>query len=121
VIPEGTSDTTARARGSFDRIREKFRATIDDRIALLEVARRELGPTQRGLQALRAIAEEAHRICGVAETLGFVQIGATAARVESEARVLLRPDARTQQQDIRARVDPLIEQLLDGLEAALEG
>lgn len=112
---------TAEDRGTdrFAGIRQKFRDSIDDRIVLLETARQRMAAGQDASLALQTMAEEAHRISGVADTLGFSRLGAAAARFEAESLALRA--ARQPAHAIRARMDPLTEDLLDLLEAALEG
>lgn len=102
----------------FAGIRRKFRNTIDNRIVVLETARRDVSNGHRVTDALKNMAEEAHRISGVAQTLGFVQLGAAAARLEAEILVLRKAGCTAC--EMQARVDPLTEDLLDRLEDALK-
>lgn len=101
----------------FAGVRRKFRDTIDERIVFFETARRDIEVGRNPPGVLRAMAEEAHRISGVAATLGFPALGTAAARLESE--ILAGMSRGSMPPTFALAILPLTEELLDLLEGAL--
>lgn len=103
----------------FDRARALFAARIEEQIIRIEQCRLDLlsgrGP---GGAALDEIEAHAHKISGVAETVGYPRVGRLAGGVET----LIGQGRREGLSDraILQCVEPALEVLLDALEAVLD-
>lgn len=99
-------------------LRAKFIASILPRLAELETLRRQVAADAAGMQALTEIGHVAHRISGVAATLGFARAGELASEVDRQATAVRSG------QELFAwawpRTEPVLEALMDELEAQLD-
>lgn len=102
----------------FAPIRRRFIETIDDRIAMFEAMKMHLPDQPSAGEALSAIAAEAHKIAGVAETLGFGDVGRAA--LATEAAIAPFQARRMATADAWRAAQPHLETLLDALEALVE-
>jgi HPt (histidine-containing phosphotransfer) domain-containing protein len=103
----------------FDRARALFAARIEEQIIRIEQCRLDLlSGRSPGRAALDEIEAHAHKISGVAETVGCPRAGRLAAGVER----LIGQGRREGLSDraILQAIEPALEALLDALEAVLE-
>lgn len=110
--------TEAGDEPDFAPIRQRFIETIDDRIAQFEAMKAHLPDQPSASEALFAIAAEAHKIAGVAETLGFFAVGRAA--LDTEAAIAPFQARRTTAADAWRVAEPHVETLLDALETLVE-
>lgn len=103
----------------MDRALEPVRAVFvngfEDQIIAFEMLKLEIARVGAA-DALQELAIRVHKIAGVAETLGFREIGARSAQVESRINELAGTDPRK----VLSAIDIDLEVLLDLLEAELE-
>lgn len=66
----------------LDTIRAKFIALLDDRLDELECLREHIDQEEQSQNALRQTQSIAHKIYGSAGTLGFTDLGQSAAETE---------------------------------------
>ena len=92
-------------------LQQSFRDSLEGRILNLEAATALLRRDKLHKQALVLIRRDCHKIAGIAESLGFGQIGRFAASID-----LMFAKDRASWPDIEAPV----EKLLDAMEAGLE-
>lgn len=121
-VPEGrgnrNADIGGRVPASLRPVQAKFCALIVQRILTFEALRKDLETGQNPQQALLDMAALAHKIAGVAETLGFSKAGRSAAEVER--RITKGMAVKMQNPAIWGAVQPVLDSLLDELEALLD-
>ncbi len=116
----GAAAKTTAAQGAVEQalagLRRDFCKGLEERICRIETARVSLGAGAQGTaRALSVISAEAHRISGVAGSLGLASIGDMARDLETAIEGLPRgfPAERG------AELDMQVERLLDLLEEHL--
>jgi len=112
------SDLTQRVA----QVRAGFLDTLDERILDLEGLKAMVIKGQKRGEALQAIANKAHRIRGVAGTLGFAALGALAGQVDDAFSAFCDAESRSHQQ-LRAfwkDGGPLLESMLDEMERLMD-
>lgn len=106
----------------FEQIRLRFIEELDDRILDIEALKRMILNGDREQEALAEIISRAHKIRGVAGTLGLGDLGDAASRLENRYIELFQSQ-RPQQATFSDRwslLAPYLETLLDQMECALE-
>lgn len=101
----------------LERARALFEARIEEQVLRIEQCRRDVKAGRAPDRALSEIAGHAHKIAGVAGTVGHPRLGELAGRVET-----LIGQARSEGLSETAILKGLhhdLEQMLDALEAAL--
>lgn len=103
-------------------VRAGFLDALDERILDLEGLKAMVIKEQRRGEALQAIANQAHRIRGVAGTLGFEALGTLAAQVDDEFSAFCNAESRSHQQLVAFWEDggPLLESMLDEMERIMD-
>lgn len=119
LVPErpGAAPREAVAPG-LAAIQARFLELICDRVLVFETLKKGLEANRKPALALTGIAELAHKIAGVAATLGFPHAGELAADVERAVRdgaAAGMPALQTWK-----RVAPTLELFLDELESLLD-
>ncbi|NEY92142.1 Hpt domain-containing protein [Tabrizicola oligotrophica] len=119
LVPErpGSAPREAVAPG-LAAIQARFLELICDRVLVFETLKKDLEANRKPALALTRIADLAHKIAGVAATLGFPHAGELAADVERAVRdgaAAGMPALQTWE-----RVSPTLEQFLDELESLLD-
>lgn len=117
----GSAAKTSAVQGSVEQalaeLRRDFCRGLEERICRIEAARVSLGTDAQGAaKALNVISAEAHRISGVAGSLGLASVGNMARDLETAVEGLPKgalPAARA------AELDRQVERLLDLLEEHL--
>jgi HPt (histidine-containing phosphotransfer) domain-containing protein len=100
------------------RIRSSFIASLIERSLILESLKAEVNSSQHPERALFAIGEIAHKMAGVAETLGLQRLGALSVKLDNLIGV-----ARSSEQYSSKTwnsVEDVVEDLLDEMEALLD-
>lgn len=100
------------------RIRREFISTLTERCLTLEALKAEVTSSQNPERALFAIAEMAHKMAGVAGTLGLEQLGQVSAKLD-EIIGAARSNTQAAAQTWRIAED-VFEDLLDEMEALLD-
>lgn len=99
-------------------VQTRFREMIVDRILMFEAMKCAIEANDQPAQALDKIGDLAHKIAGVAATLGYPYAGQLATGVEQAVRdgdAAGRPT-----QETWGRLQPSLEALLDELERLLD-
>ncbi len=112
------SGVSERIPPSLVEIQARFRAMIVDRILMFEALKRAIEVNQQPAQALGAISDLAHKISGVAATLGYPHAGQLAAEIEQaihDGNVAARSAHQTWN-----CIQPDLEALMDELESLLD-
>lgn len=100
-------------------VRQHFVNALPDRILRFEALKQMVtGQQHTPLQVLSAIADLAHKIAGVAETLGFAQVGQMA--IELDRKITTGIKAQMPPGELWAAVSLLLERLLDEMEARID-
>ncbi len=100
-------------------VRNRFVDTLGDRILRLENLKHLIETGGHDPRAvLKAIGDTAHKIAGVAETLGFAEIGQLCVVVDR--RILSGTAEQTPCRRLWAEVAGPLEALLDAMEAQLD-
>lgn len=99
--------------------RRQFVATVDERIGRIEAMSQFLGQAPGTKAVMQRIVDEAHKISGVAATLGFVELGEAAAQGEILLRRAL--DGSVAPAAGWNAAKPFIDEMLDRLEAIVTG
>lgn len=99
-------------------VRDRFLALILPRMLEFETLGRDIRSGQRPAQAIVEIGNLAHKIAGVAETLGFAVVGQCASAVDR--RITIAKQAQHPVDAVWRDVEPMLESLQDALEALLE-
>ena len=99
-------------------VQTRFREMIVDRILVFEAMKRAIETNHQPAQALDKIGDLAHKIAGVAATLGYPYAGQLAAGVEQAVRD--GDAARKPTQETWGHLQPNLEALLDELERLLD-
>lgn len=115
--PDGQSQNTANIEQALFTLRKNFCDGLDERICRIETAwvSAKNGSMDMG-NALAVVEFEAHRISGVAGSLGLKQVGRQAH--ELEARIMATPKSASSDHD-QAALDTQINGFLDLLEQEL--
>lgn len=98
-------------------IRKRFCDMAVDRILAFESMKMAIEANRQPEHALDEIANLAHKITGVAATLGYPQAGQLAAEVEQTVRA--GTSSGTSAHQTWTNVEPILEALLDELESLL--
>ncbi len=112
------SDLTKRVA----QVRAGFVETLDERILDLEGLKAMVIKGQRRGEALQAIANQAHRIRGVAGTLGFESLGTLAGKVDEAYAEFCSAPSRSHEELVafwRAN-SPALESMLDEMERLMD-
>ena len=117
----GAAAKTTAAQGAVEQalagLRRDFCKGLEERICRIETARVSLGAGAQGTaRALAVISAEAHRISGVAGSLGLASIGDMARDLETAIEGLPRGVLPAER---GAELDMQVERLLDLLEEHL--
>ena len=99
-------------------VQTRFRALIVDRLLVFEALKKDIEANRHQAQALGKIADLAHKIAGVAATLGYPRVGGLAADIELAVRN--GDAAATSSHQTWRGVQPVLEALLDELEILLD-
>jgi chemotaxis protein histidine kinase CheA len=83
-------------------VRQRFVAKLDARIDEIDLAIPQLG-REGGLDALKVVHRNAHGLCGIGPTLGFVETGKAARSIERLLLVAVKAE-RTLTADETTRV-----------------
>ena len=93
-------------------IRTRFLEDMKERLNGLNDLRAQIADRKNAPTALDQIGKHAHKMAGVAETLGFPKLGVLASQVDSEIRSALSGDLTNEQIDVLAcDVNALLEHL----------
>ena len=118
VADPSKSGLPERISPSLVGVQARFRARIVDRILVFEAMKNAIEVNHQPAQALGKIADLAHKIAGVAATLGYPYAGQLAAEVEQAVRDG-DAAARSSHQTWNC-VQPSLEALMDELESLLD-
>lgn len=80
-------DVEAGISAKFAAARMKFLDLVEERMSEITRVRRDVAHGADAAEGLRAIAGVAHKICGVAATLGFSSVGDEAREIEESFRM----------------------------------
>jgi HPt (histidine-containing phosphotransfer) domain-containing protein len=108
---------SAEMEGHLARLREKFLASLVERVLAFEEMKRVLRSDRNSATALQTIYDLAHKISGVAATLGFADVGALSS--EMEHRISGGRAKANSVDDIFCDTLPVLEDLLDEMERLL--
>ncbi|MGK7653623.1 MULTISPECIES: Hpt domain-containing protein [unclassified Roseovarius] len=99
---------------ALEGMRRDFCAGLDARICRIESARLDVASDTRA--ALESLKFEAHRICGVAGSLGLNAVSAQARALEEHVgRIEGRPLSPDEQKELNRRVEDFLDLLEDHL------
>lgn len=112
--PSGGDQPVPRA---LERARALFESRLEEQILCIEQCRRDVAAGHAPDRALSEIAAQAHKIAGVAGTVGHTQLGELSATVETLIGQA-RNEGLAEEAILKGLHDDL-EQMLDALEAAL--
>ncbi|WP_212525568.1 Hpt domain-containing protein [Actibacterium sp. MT2.3-13A] len=103
---------------ALERARVVFEAKLEEQIIRIEQCQRDVAADRAPGKAMREIGALAHKISGVAETVGHPNIGALAGTVD----ILIAQGQHNglSEKAILKRINPTLERMLDALEAALD-
>jgi len=110
------ADKAAQLNAGLARVRERFILSLSDRIDALYELLRELQDQEAWPDACADIRADAHKLHGICGSVGFPEIGASAARLEQEIDAL---GAELSQKDIDL-VRRFLNRLLDEMEQNLD-
>jgi len=99
-------------------IQTRFRESIFDRIMAFETLKKDVESGRSLRRALRDMAGLAHKIAGVAGTLGYPHVGHLAAEVD--LCITLGLSDGSSPTDTWRRLHPALDALLDELETLLD-
>jgi len=99
-------------------IREKFLLNIDDRIALFDDLLAQIETGEDMEDALKQISANAHKISGVARTLGFADLGLMTSKIETDFGKAL---AGTLSENTVSPLISQVEEMLDHLVSLSSG
>lgn len=99
-------------------MRTKFVGQMLSRLGQLEALRCAVNDGREPLPSMAEIGQIAHRMSGVAETLGFARIGRLSMEVDMQVAAALSTQGQVSQS--WRSVEPLLEDLLDEMEANLD-
>ena len=113
VMPSNVENSLAQ---TLQLVRRKFIDSLFDRILFFETVTVEYAQTGDHEKALRDISWAAHKITGIAGTLGFEDIGEQARHIEQAIGLGVKaPNPYTM-----SSVAPILETFLDNLEVILD-
>jgi len=115
-MPEQELTESETFEAMFGPIRARFRQSMVAHVEAMERAT-DQGEGLRTPGALEAVAARAHKISGVAATLGYVEIGRSATAVETSIVALERSTTFTVS-DLE-RLYPLVWDLVDRMQAEI--
>lgn len=112
------SDFSAEMERQLTKLRDKFRASLVERILAYEEMRQQLQSNQNSESALKGIFDLSHKISGVARTLGFPVIGESSSEIER--RIVAGHAMGSSVHEICCDILPALEELLDEMEGLLD-
>lgn len=118
TVQDTPTDMSAAMSQTIASVRDRFVASLDEKILDFETLRQQLASPADRKPALKTIRYETHKIAGIAETIGFGDIGTRAASIEEMAEAELTGAAGGQ--DAHG-IEAALEAFLDRLEQVLEG
>lgn len=98
-------------------VRRRFVLTLEDRLLQLEHLKCQLSSADKRSASLEMVQSEAHKIAGIAATIGFSNIGQRAIETENQIGATLARNVS--EIDISDTV-AVIDGFLDALESALD-
>jgi HPt (histidine-containing phosphotransfer) domain-containing protein len=104
----------------FYAARVQFLDLIFTHVQTIETAKKALVAGQNPSEALDVIAGVAHKISGVAGTLGYIETGEFAGLAEQKTRSTIVAGAPDTGAVIWAKIEPQVEAMLNSLEALLD-
>lgn len=104
----------------FHAARVQFLDRIYAHVQTIETAKKALIAEENMPAALDVIAGVAHKISGVAGTLGYLETGDLAAMAEEKTRAELAAGVTGSGAVCWARIEPQVEAMLNALEALLD-
>lgn len=114
-----SDDANASFADAMAGLRAKFVDSLVDRIEHMEELTLELSTSGDYAATLRGISAAAHRITGVAGTLGFGVLGASARQLEEAiSEKLSRQDPYEAFVQVRPQLDALLESLQEIMDTA---
>jgi chemotaxis protein histidine kinase CheA len=113
VMPSNVENSLAQ---TLQLVRRKFIDSLFDRILFFETVTVEYAQTGDHEKALRDISWEAHKITGIAGTLGFEDIGDQARNIEQ----VIGLGVKAPNPDTMRSVALILETFLDNLEVILD-
>lgn len=99
-------------------VRARFCATIIDRVLSFESLRKNISSSDNPSQEAQGISALAHKIAGVAGTLGYQHIGNLSADLERKLTEGARSGVPIS--ETWKTAEPVLEELLDELESLLD-
>lgn len=112
-----TNDTSDAMAKTIASVRRRFVATLEDRLLQLEHLKCQLSCTDQRSASLKTLQSEAHKIAGVAATIGYKDIGQRASETENQIDIALAGNLA--EIDMSETV-AVIEDFLDAVEDALD-
>jgi len=112
------SDFSAEMETHLARLRDKFRASLVERVLAYEDMRQRLQSDQNSESALKGIFDVSHKISGVARTLGFPVIGELSSEIERRIIEGLAKGGHVHA--VCCDILPVLEELLDEMEGLLD-
>jgi HPt (histidine-containing phosphotransfer) domain-containing protein len=116
--PDCGRDRAAPPDDPLAAVRARFRDLIVQRVLEFERLKKLIEAAPGNAPALREVAALAHKISGVAATLGFAQAGDLAAALDTA--IMRRQAAGVAAAAIWQDAAPMLETLLDALEEAID-
>lgn len=115
-------DVSIALNAAVQKIKLGYLRDLDQRILDLEALRQMVIRGDRPDHALKEIALRAHKIRGVAATLGLPALGIAAAQVDDAYSVACaeNPPSGSLRDTVWPALEPLVESLLDQMERALD-
>lgn len=114
-----SDDANASVADAMSGLRAKFVDSLVDRILHMEELTLELRTSGDYAATLRGISAAAHRITGVAGTLGFGALGSSARQLEEAiSDKLSRHDPREAFVQVRPQLDALLDSLQEIMDTA---
>ncbi|MDR9484897.1 MULTISPECIES: Hpt domain-containing protein [Sediminimonas] len=116
--PDITAEQDAILERALAPVRARFIEAIEGHILSFEALRREARNGHSSKESLKEIGQLAHKIAGIAGSVGYEEIGEAASTVER--RVLECEASALDDGDRLASVDEVLEPLLELLEMKLD-
>jgi HPt (histidine-containing phosphotransfer) domain-containing protein len=104
----------------FYAARVQFMDLVFTYVQTIETAKKALVAEKNPTEAMEVIAGVAHKISGVAGTLGYIETGELASLAEQKTRAEVASGRAAAGAASWTRIEPQIEALLNSLEALLD-